>query len=110
LGGREHSALAGAILAARTNHVPVVLDGMSAIAVGCILNTIDGSILDHCVFANDCSGGPDLSGQGEALVALDRPCVLTGFANSADGTALGPAIAVSKSAAAVHANSVVEAG
>jgi nicotinate-nucleotide--dimethylbenzimidazole phosphoribosyltransferase len=49
LGGREIAALAGAILAARLNRVPVVLDGYVVTAAAALLHALDRSALDHCI-------------------------------------------------------------
>lgn len=49
VGGRELAAMAGAILAARLQRVPVVLDGYVATAAASVLHALDASALDHCV-------------------------------------------------------------
>jgi nicotinate-nucleotide--dimethylbenzimidazole phosphoribosyltransferase len=49
LGGREFAAMAGAILAARMGHVPVVLDGFCSAAAAAVLYAADEHALDHCV-------------------------------------------------------------
>ena len=49
LGGREMAAIAGAILAARIERVPVVLDGYVVCAAAAVLHALDRSALDHCV-------------------------------------------------------------
>ena len=49
LGGREIAAIAGAILAARIERVPVVLDGYVVCAAAAILYAIDPATLDHCI-------------------------------------------------------------
>jgi len=51
LGGRETAALVGAILAARTQSTPVVLDGYAALAAGAVLQALRPDALDHCVLA-----------------------------------------------------------
>ena len=49
LGGREIAAMAGAILRARQERIPVVLDGfICSAAAGCLEHTTAGA-LDHCV-------------------------------------------------------------
>jgi nicotinate-nucleotide--dimethylbenzimidazole phosphoribosyltransferase len=48
LGGRETAALAGAIVAARTQRTPVMLDGASAIAAAAILAALDPTAIAHC--------------------------------------------------------------
>jgi nicotinate-nucleotide--dimethylbenzimidazole phosphoribosyltransferase len=48
LGGRELAGMAGAILAARHNRIPALLDGFVATAAILPLKRIDDGILDHC--------------------------------------------------------------
>ncbi len=52
LGGRELAAIAGAILAARRAHVPVVLDGYACTAAAAVLHAADPRALDHCIVAH----------------------------------------------------------
>lgn len=54
LGGREIAAMAGAILAARMERVPVILDGYVVTAAAAILHAIDPSSIAHCL-AGHCS-------------------------------------------------------
>lgn len=49
VGGREIAAMAGAILAARLERVPVVIDGFVASAAAAVLHALDASALAHCV-------------------------------------------------------------
>lgn len=51
LGGRETAAIAGAILAARTQRVAVILDGLPATAAAAVLFKLNGAALDHCLLA-----------------------------------------------------------
>ncbi|MGZ3273193.1 MAG: nicotinate-nucleotide--dimethylbenzimidazole phosphoribosyltransferase [Caulobacteraceae bacterium] len=55
LGGREISALAGAILAARQQSVPVILGGYGAAMAAAVLQRIDPRAVEH-VLAGDASG------------------------------------------------------
>jgi nicotinate-nucleotide--dimethylbenzimidazole phosphoribosyltransferase len=48
LGGRELAAIAGAILAARRNGTPVLLDGFVATAAIVPLTRLNAGIMDHC--------------------------------------------------------------
>ncbi|HWW25426.1 MAG TPA: nicotinate-nucleotide--dimethylbenzimidazole phosphoribosyltransferase, partial [Caulobacter sp.] len=48
LGGRETAALVGAILAARVQKIPVLLDGYAAAAAAAVLHAIDPSLIAHC--------------------------------------------------------------
>ncbi len=54
LGGREVAAIAGAILAARIERVPVILDGYVVTAAAAVLHALDQRCLDHCI-AGHCS-------------------------------------------------------
>ena len=57
LGGRELAAMAGAILAARMERVPVLIDGYVATAAAAVLFKLDPHALDHCLAAH-CSAEP----------------------------------------------------
>lgn len=49
VGGRELAAIAGAILAARQERVPVILDGYVVTAAAAVLHALDPRALDHCL-------------------------------------------------------------
>lgn len=49
LGGREIAAIAGAILAARIERTPVVLDGYVVGAAAAVLHAVDATTIDHCI-------------------------------------------------------------
>ena len=49
LGGREIAALCGAMLAARMQRVPVVLDGFVVTAAAAVLHALDPSTIEHCL-------------------------------------------------------------
>ena len=48
LGGRETAAIAGAILAARTQRVPVLLEGYPAAAAAAVLHAVSPGAIAHC--------------------------------------------------------------
>lgn len=52
LGGRELAAITGALLAARAEKIPVLIDGYVATAAASILLAMNGSALDHCLFSH----------------------------------------------------------
>ena len=52
LGGRELAAMAGAILGARMNNVPVLIDGYVATAAAAVLYKANPRSLDHCMAAH----------------------------------------------------------
>jgi nicotinate-nucleotide--dimethylbenzimidazole phosphoribosyltransferase len=49
LGGRELAAMAGAVLAARLQRIPVILDGYVATAAAAVLFAMRPDALDHCI-------------------------------------------------------------
>ncbi len=51
VGGREFAAIAGAIIAARAEKVPVLLDSYGAIAAAAVLYAMNPDILGHCMLA-----------------------------------------------------------
>lgn len=52
IGGREQAAICGAILAARTARIPVLLDGFICCAAAAVLHAQDPALLDHCLIAH----------------------------------------------------------
>jgi nicotinate-nucleotide--dimethylbenzimidazole phosphoribosyltransferase len=98
LGGREIAALAGAILAARLERIPVVLDGYVVTAAAAILHALDPSALDHCVAGH-------LSAEGahqEVLERLDKVPLLALGMRLGEGSGAALAAGLIKTAAAVH--------
>lgn len=51
VGGREFAAIAGAILAARMQKIPVLIDGFAATAAAAVLHATNPAALDHCLLA-----------------------------------------------------------
>ena len=72
LGGRETAALAGAILAARVQKVPVVLDGYAAAAAGAVLQALRPDALDHCLAAE----ATNTPGHRRLLERIGKPPLL----------------------------------
>jgi nicotinate-nucleotide--dimethylbenzimidazole phosphoribosyltransferase len=52
VGGREFAAVAGAILAARIQRIPLLLDGFVATAAAAVLQAVTPAALDHCLLAS----------------------------------------------------------
>ena len=52
LGGREFAAMVGAVIAARLNNVPVIVDGFNTTAAVAVLYALDPTALDHCIFSH----------------------------------------------------------
>jgi nicotinate-nucleotide--dimethylbenzimidazole phosphoribosyltransferase len=108
VGGKELAAIAGAVMAARMAHVPVVLDGFACTAAAAVLQAADPHALDHCIVAH-CSAEP---GHRRLLERLaKRPLLDFGMRlGEASGAAL--AIPLLRAAIACHAGmaSFAEAG
>lgn len=99
LGGREIAAMAGAILAARSEGVPVILDGYAGVAAAAVLEAAAPSATDHCVLAHR-SGEPGLARAADCLRL--RPVL---DLDIGDGEGVGAALAagIVVNAAAIHA-------
>lgn len=98
LGGRETAALAGAILAARVEKVPVILDGYVSLAAAAVLRAAAPSAIDHCLLGH-VSTAP---GMARAAAAMGmKPLLDLGLG---DGEGIGAAFAagVVRNAALVH--------
>jgi nicotinate-nucleotide--dimethylbenzimidazole phosphoribosyltransferase len=52
LGGREIAAMLGAIIAARQQKIPVIVDGFVATSAAAIAHAVNPRAIDHCVFAH----------------------------------------------------------
>ena len=98
LGGREIAAMAGAILAARMQKVPVIIDGYVATAAAAILKAANPSALDHCLIGH-------VSAEPGHLKSIDRlgktPLLALGM-RLGEGTGAALAAGIVKSAAACH--------
>ncbi|MGU3576429.1 nicotinate-nucleotide--dimethylbenzimidazole phosphoribosyltransferase [Brucellaceae bacterium C25G] len=52
LGGREIAAMVGAILSARMEKIPVIIDGFVASSAAAIVHAMEPTAIDHCVFGH----------------------------------------------------------
>jgi nicotinate-nucleotide--dimethylbenzimidazole phosphoribosyltransferase len=98
LGGREICAIAGAIVAARIERVPVIIDGYVATAAAAILHAVDPCAIDHCM-AGHCSGEAP---HGEALARLGKAPLLDLGMRLGEGSGAAMAAGVVKAALACH--------
>lgn len=103
LGGRDIAAVAGAILAARHQRVPVLLDGFAATAAAAIVHAMHVGALDHCI-AGHVSSHPAHAGLIERL-GIERVLPDLGIAVPGVGAAL--ALGLVKSALACAAGTPV---
>jgi nicotinate-nucleotide--dimethylbenzimidazole phosphoribosyltransferase len=98
LGGREFAAIAGAILAARLQNVPVILDGYVVTAAAACLHALEPSALDHCLAGHLSAEGA----HGEALARMGlRPLLDLGL-RLGEGSGAALAVGVVKAALACH--------
>jgi nicotinate-nucleotide--dimethylbenzimidazole phosphoribosyltransferase len=98
LGGLELAAITGAVMAARLDRVPVVLDGFASTAAAAVLYAADPHALDHCIVGH-VSAEP---GHRQLIERIgQRPLFDFGMRlGEASGATL--AFAVLKAAAACH--------
>ncbi|TPW31289.1 nicotinate-nucleotide--dimethylbenzimidazole phosphoribosyltransferase [Pararhizobium mangrovi] len=98
LGGREIAAMAGAILAARTQRIPVVLDGYVTTAAAAVLFAANEHALDHCLVGH-VSAEP---GHRRLLEKLGKTPLLELGMRLGEGTGAALAAGIVKAAAACH--------
>ncbi|WP_102961113.1 nicotinate-nucleotide--dimethylbenzimidazole phosphoribosyltransferase [Mangrovicella endophytica] len=98
LGGREVAAMAGAILAARMQRVPVIVDGYVATAAAAVLQAAEPSALDHCLFGH-VSAEP---GHMKALERMGKVPLLALGMRLGEGTGAALAAGIVKAAAVCH--------
>ncbi|KQR33392.1 nicotinate-nucleotide--dimethylbenzimidazole phosphoribosyltransferase [Rhizobium sp. Leaf155] len=98
LGGREIAAMAGAILAARVEKIPVLIDGYVATAAAALLKAANPAALDHCLIGH-VSGEP---GHMAAVERLGKTPLLALGMRLGEGTGAALAAGIVKAAAACH--------
>lgn len=106
LGGREIAAMLGALIAARQQHVPVIVDGFVATAAAAIAHAVNPEAIDHCLFAH-------VSGEhahASALAAMERPALLDLGMRLGEGSGAALAAVLCKTALHLHNNMATFAG
>ena len=98
LGGREIAAIAGAILAARIQRTPVLLDGFVVCAAAAVLNALDPSALDHCLAGHVSAE----QAHAEALRRLGKAPLLSLGMRLGEGSGAALAVGIVKAAVACH--------
>ena len=98
LGGREVAAMVGAILAARIERIPVILDGYVVCAAAAVLHAIEPAALDHCVAGHRSAEGA----HGEVLRRLGKVPLLDLGLRLGEGTGAALAAGIVRSALACH--------
>lgn len=98
VGGREFAAIAGAIIAARMERVPVVIDGFVATAAAAVLQALDASALDHCVAGHRSAE----AAHGRLLERLELTPILDLGMRLGEGSGGALAVAIVRAACACH--------
>ena len=99
LGGREIAAMTGAILAARTERVPVIIDGFVASAAAAIVHALAPDAIAHCLFAHRSAE----AAHDRVLKALDQKPLLDLGLRLGEGTGAALAAGLVRVAARTHA-------
>jgi nicotinate-nucleotide--dimethylbenzimidazole phosphoribosyltransferase len=102
LAGRENWAMAGAITAARTQHIPVILDGQGPLCAAAMLKAANPGAIDHCLAAQ--VGG--CATESAMIEALGLQSVLGIQIDMAEGEGAALAAGFVRAAAAIHSGSV----
>lgn len=97
-GGYEQAAICGAILAARMNRTPVILDGFICTAAAAVLHATDETTLDHCLVGHQ-SHEP---GHRKLLDHLGKRPLLNLDMRLGEGTGAALALSVIRGALACH--------
>jgi nicotinate-nucleotide--dimethylbenzimidazole phosphoribosyltransferase len=98
LGGREVAAMAGAILAARAERIPVIIDGYVATAAAAVLHAANPTALDHCL-AGHVSAEP---AHAKALARIGKEPLLSLGMRLGEGSGAALAAGIVKAAALCH--------
>ncbi len=108
IGGRDVAAMTGAILAARSQNVPVVVDGFVATAAAALVHALSPHATRHCLFAHRSAE----AAHARALEALGAVPLLDLTMRLGEGTGAALAIGIVRAAAACHAGmaTLAEAG
>ena len=100
LGGREIAAMLGALIAARQQKIPVIVDGFVATAAAAIAHAVNPRAIDHCLFAH-------VSAESAHARAIDRlgarPLLDLGM-RLGEGSGAALAAVLAKTALHLHRN------
>ncbi|WP_375449502.1 nicotinate-nucleotide--dimethylbenzimidazole phosphoribosyltransferase [uncultured Devosia sp.] len=100
VGGREIAAMLGALLAARHQKVPVIIDGFVATAAAAIAHAVNPAAIDHCLFAHVSAEG----GHARALAEMGQTGLLDLGLRLGEGSGAALAAVLAKTALHLHDN------
>ena len=98
LGGREIAAMAGAIIGARHQRVPVILDGFVVCSAAAVLHALDPRALDHCLAGHVSAE----NAHARALREINKAPLLSLGMRLGEGSGAALAVGVVKAAVACH--------
>jgi nicotinate-nucleotide--dimethylbenzimidazole phosphoribosyltransferase len=106
LGGREIAAMLGALVAARHQKTPVIVDGFVATSAAAIAHAVNPAAIDHCIFGH-------VSAEHAHRRALDRmgarPLLELGM-RLGEGSGAALAMVMAKTALRLHTGMATFAG
>jgi nicotinate-nucleotide--dimethylbenzimidazole phosphoribosyltransferase len=100
LGGREIAAMAGAMLRARVERIPVILDGFICCSAAACLHAVNAAALDHCVAGHVSAE----SAHSALLERLGKEALLSLGLRLGEGSGAALAIGVLQGAIACHSD------
>jgi nicotinate-nucleotide--dimethylbenzimidazole phosphoribosyltransferase len=98
LGGREIVAMAGAIMAARMERIPVILDGYVVTAAAALLHALNPATIDHCLAGHRSTEGA----HADVLARLGKKPLLDLGMRLGEGSGAALAAGLVKAAVACH--------
>ncbi|CDP50071.1 Nicotinate-nucleotide--dimethylbenzimidazole phosp horibosyltransferase [Devosia sp. DBB001] len=100
VGGREIAAMLGALVAARHQHIPVIIDGFVATAAAAVAYAVNPAAIDHCLFAHVSAE----SAHARALKAMDKKALLDLGLRLGEGSGAAMGAVLVKTALHLHNN------
>jgi len=100
LGGREIAAMLGALVAARHQKVPVIIDGYVATAAAAIAHAVNPASINHCLFAHVSAEGA----HGLVLEKMGQTGLLDLGMRLGEGSGAALAAVMVKTALHLHEN------
>lgn len=98
LGGREVCAMLGAIIAARVQKIPVIIDGFVATSAAAIAHAVNPASIDHCLFGHVSAE----HAHPRALEAMGKSALLSLGMRLGEGSGAALAAVLAKTALHLH--------
>ncbi len=99
IGGREIAAMAGLIIAARLQRVPLIVDGFVTTAAAAVVYAMNPQGLDHCLFSHVSAE----AGHRKALAVMEKEALFDFGMRLGEGSGAALAAGIVKTAAETHA-------